>query len=166
MPIRHVAATPTSGVNPASGLRGRSLRREDATVDDDVTGRQMDVGHVRAEDRDVVVVDRAAGHRGEVVRAVDRGSVVDVVGAGDEDGPDACVDEALQLGGDALRRTAGLDVRIEQVARDQEQVHLLDEREVDGSRERRELALALRGRLLAHVVVARTEVHVCGMDDP
>ena len=103
---------------------------------------------------------------GEVVGPIDRRAVVDVVGARDEDGPDAGIDESLQLGGDALGGPAGLDVRIEQVARDQEQVHLLDEREIDGSRERRELALALRGRLLAHVVVARTEVHVCGMDDP
>ena len=39
-------------------------------------------------------------------------------------------------------------------------------REVDGRREGRELALALGARLLAEVVVARTEMDVGGVDDP
>ena len=108
----------------------------------------------------------AAGQRGEVVGAVDRRAVVDVVGARDDDGPDLRLDEALELGRDALDRAARLDVRVEQVAGDEEQVDLLGEREVDGRLEGRELALALGRRLLAEVVVARTEMDVRGMDDP
>ena len=84
----------------------------------------------------------------------------------DEDGPDPGIDEALEFGRDAFRRTTGLDIGVEQVSGDEEQVDLFDEGEIDGSRERGELALALCGGLLAHVVVACTQVHVCGMDDP
>ena len=76
------------------------------------------------------------------------------------------VDEALELGGDALHRAARLDVAVEQVAGDEEQVDLLGEGQVDGRHEGRELALALRGGLLAEVVVARAEMDVRGVDDP
>ena len=76
------------------------------------------------------------------------------------------VGQARELGGDALDRAARLDVRVEQVAGDQEQVDLLAEGEVDGGLEGRELALALGGRLLAEIVVPRAEMDVRGVDDP
>ena len=66
----------------------------------------------------------------------------------------------------ALDGAAGLDVRVEQVAGDQEEVHLLGQGEVDGGLERRELALSLGGGLLAEIVVSRTEMDVCGVDEP
>ncbi len=71
--------------------------------------------------------------------------------------------EAGELGRDALDRAPGLDVRVEQVAGDEEQVHLLGQREVDRGLERRELALALRGGRLAEIRVARAEVDVRGV---
>ena len=74
--------------------------------------------------------------------------------------------EPLELRGDALDRAARLDVRVEQVAGDQEEVDLLRDGEVDGRLERRELPLALGGRLLAEIVVTRAEVDVRGVDDP
>ena len=107
-----------------------------------------------------------AGQRRQVVGAVDRRPVVDVVRARDDDRPDPRVGEPLQLRGDALDRAARLDVRVEQVAGDQEEVDLLGEGEVDGRLECRELALALRRRLLAEIVVAGAEMDVRGMDDP
>ena len=72
----------------------------------------------------------------------------------------------LQLRGDALHRAARLDVGVEQVAGDEDQVHLLGEGQVDRGHEGRELALALGGRLLTEVVVARAEMDVRGVDDP
>ena len=86
--------------------------------------------------------------------------------ARDDDRPDASRGEPLQLGGDALDGAARLDVRVEQVAGDQEEVDLLGEGQVDGGLEGGELALALGGRLLAEVVVTRAEMDVCGVDDP
>ena len=103
---------------------------------------------------------------GEVVGAVDRGPVVAVVGARDDDRPDPGIGQPLELGGDALDRAARLDVRVEQVAGDQEEVDLLGEGKVDGRLEGRELALALGGRLLTEIVVSRAEMDVRGMDDP
>ena len=102
----------------------------------------------------------------EVVGAIDRRAVVDVVRAGDDDRPDLGVGQALELGGDALDRAARLDVAVEQVAGDEEQVDLLGEGEVDGRHEGRELALALGRGLLTEVVVARAEMDVRGVDDP
>ena len=110
---------------------------------------------VRVEDGDHVVVGPAAGHRREVVGAVDRRAVVAVVGARDDDRPDPRLGQALELGRHALDRAPRLDVRVEQVAGDQEEVDLLGEREVDGRLERGELPLALGGRLLAEIVVSR-----------
>ena len=86
--------------------------------------------------------------------------------ARDEHGPDARIDEPLQLGGDAFHGTARLDVRVEEVAGDEEQIHLLDEREIDRTGERRELSFTLRGGLLAEIVVSRAQVDVSGVDDP
>ena len=142
------------------------LRREDRGVDDDVAGRQVDARRVRRDDRDQVVVGRAATERLEVVRAIDRRAVVDIVRTRGDDGPDLGVDEALELGGDALDRSARLDVAVEQVAGDQEQVDLLGEGEVDGRHEGGELALPLGGGLLTEVVVASAEMDVRGVDDP
>ena len=112
------------------------------------------------------VVRRLPASAGEVVRAVDRGAVVDVVGARDDDGPDPRLDEALELRRHALHRSPRLDVGVEQVAGDQDEVDLLGEGEVDRRHERGELALALGGGLLTEVVVARAEVDVGGVDDP
>ena len=70
------------------------------------------------------------GERLEVVRAVDRRAVVDVVGARDDDGPDLRDRQPLQLGRDALHGPARLDVRVEQVAGDQEEVDLLGDGEI------------------------------------
>ena len=108
----------------------------------------------------------AAGHRLEVVGAVDRGPVVDVVGARDDDRPDAGQGQTLELLGHPLDRSARLDVRVEQVAGDQEEVDLLGQGQVDGRPERRELAIPLGGGLHTEVVVTRAEMDVRGVDDP
>ena len=85
--------------------------------------------------------------------------------ARDDDCPDLGCGQALELRGDALDRALRLDVAVEQVAGDQEQVDLLGKREVHGRGECGELPLTLGARLLAEVVVARTEMDVGGMDD-
>ena len=144
----------------------RALGGEDRAVDDGLERREVDPRAVRREDRDEVVVGRAAGQRLEVVRAVDRGAVVDVVRARDDDRADPGLGQSLELGGDALDRAARLDVGVEQVAGDQDEVDLLGDGEVDGGHEGGELALALGGRLLAEVVVTRAEMDVRGVDDP
>src|SRR4029077_15003454 len=59
-----------------------------------------------------------------------------------------------------------LDVRIEQVAGDQEQVDLLGKGQVHGRLERGELSLALGRRLLPQIVMTGAEMNVRGMDDP
>ena len=66
----------------------------------------------------------------------------------------------------ALDRAPRLHVRIEQVAGDQEEVRALRQGQVDCGPERRELPFPLRGRLLAEIVMPRTEMDVRGMDDP
>ena len=111
-------------------MRG-ALGGEDPAVDDGVERRQVDRGMVRIEDGDHAVAPAPAGQRGEVVGAIDRGAVEAVVGARDDDRPDPRVGQALELGGDALDGTARLDVRIEQVAGDQEEVDLLGQGEVE-----------------------------------
>ena len=121
---------------------------------------------VGVEDGDEVVRRGVAGQPGKVVGAVDRRLVVDVVGARDDDRADPGPGQSLELRGDALDRAARLDVRVEQVAGDQEQVDLLGERQVDGGLERGELALPLGGGLLPQVVMPRPEVDVCGVDQP
>ena len=70
----------------------------------------------------------------------------------------------LSCGGRALDRSARLDVRVEQVARDQDEVDLLREREVDRRHEGRELPLPLRRGPVAEVGVAGPEMHVGGME--
>jgi hypothetical protein len=86
--------------------------------------------------------------------------VVDVVRARDQDGPDASLDEPPKLRGDPLHGAARLDVRVEQVARDEHEVHRFGKGEVDRRPEGRELALALRGGLLPEVRVARAQVDI------
>ena len=76
------------------------------------------------------------------------------------------IGQSLELRGDALDGTSRLDVAVEQVARDQEEIDLLREREVDGCGEGGELPFTLGARLLAEVVVASTEMDIGGMDDP
>ena len=97
---------------------------------------------------------------GEVVGAVDGRTVVDVMGTGDDHGADRRLGEARQLGGRPLDRAAGLRVRVEEVAGDQDEVHLLGEGQVDGRPEGRELPLALCRRLFAEIGVAGPEVDI------
>ena len=150
---------------PERAVRG-ALGAEHLAVDHRVDGRQVDGRVVGVEDGDHALVGVRAGHRRQVVGPVDRRPVVAVVRARDDDAPDPGVGEPLQLGRDALDRPARLDVRVEQVAGDEEEVDLLRDGEVDGSLEGRELAFALSGRLLTEIVVSRTQVDVSGMDDP
>ncbi len=121
---------------------------------------------VRVQDGHEVVVGAAAGQGRQVVGPVDRGTVVDVVGARDDHRADPAVDQPLELGGDALDRPPRLDVRVEQVAGDQEQVHLLGQGEVDGGLEGRELTLPLSAGLFAEIVVSRAQMDVGGVDEP
>ena len=86
--------------------------------------------------------------------------------ARDDDRADPGLGESLELRGDALDGTSRLDVAVEQVARDQEEIDLLREGEVDGCGEGGELPFTLGARLLAEVVVASTEMDIGGMDDP
>ena len=60
-------------------------------------GRQVDARPIRGQDRHEVVVGRAAGQGLEVVRAIDRGAVVAVVRARDDDRADLGLAEALEL---------------------------------------------------------------------
>ena len=85
--------------------------------------------------------------------------------ARDDDRADTRLGQALQLGGDTLHRSARLHIAVEQVAGDQEEVHLLRQGEFDRGHEGRELPLALRRRLVSQVIVARSEMDVSGMDD-
>ena len=126
----------------------------------------MDGRPFRGEDRDPVVVRRAAGQRLEVVRPIDRRAIVGVVRPRDDDGPDLGRGEALELGGDALDGPARLDVAVEQVAGDQDEVDLLRQRQVDGGDEGGELPFALGAGLFAEVVMTGAEMDVRGMDDP
>ena len=144
----------------------RALRGEHRAVDDHVAGGQVDAPLLRRQDRDEVVVGRAAGEGLEVVGAIDRRAVIGVVRARDDDRADLGFGQSPELRRDALDRSLRLDVAVEQVTGDQEQVDLLGKREVDGGGECRELALTLGARLLAEVVVAGTEMDVGGMDDP
>ena len=144
----------------------RALRGEHPAVDDRIERAEVDPRVLGVEDRHQVVVGRATRQRREVVGPVDRRAVVDVMGARDDDAPDPGLGQALELGRHALHRPSWLDVRIEQVARDQEEIHLLREGEVDRRLEGRELALALGGRLLAEIVMPGAEVDVRGVDDP
>jgi hypothetical protein len=154
-----------SGDIPERAVR-RPLRLEDRADDEGVDRRQVDEWVARVEHGDQAVIGRRAGQRGEVVRAIDGGAIEHVVRARDDDGPDPRVGEPLQLRGHPLDGTARLDVRVEQVARDQEQVDLLGDGEIHGRPECRELSLALGRRLLAQVVMTGAEMHVRGMDDP
>ena len=88
------------------------------------------------------------------------------MGARDDDRPDLGVDKPLELGGDTLDRSTWLDVRVEEIPRDQEDIDLLGESEIDGGLERRELSLSLGTRLFAEIVVSCAEMDVGGMDQP
>ena len=156
----------TARVEVAQRTVWRALGREDRSEHHDVARRQVHRRVVRVEDRDQIVRRSVAGQPGQVVGAIDGRLVVDVVRARDDDGTDPGLGQSLQLRGHAFDGAAGLDVRVEQVAGDQEQVHLLGERQVDRGLERRELSLSLRGSLLPKVVMACPEVDVCGVDQP
>ncbi len=53
----------------------------------------MDVRTIRREQRHPIVVGGRAGERRQIVGSIDRGTVVDVVGAGDQHGTDLRLDE-------------------------------------------------------------------------
>ena len=167
MPIRQVAASPSvAAVEVAERAVRRALRGEHPAVDDDVAGGQVDRRVVGIEHGHEVVVRAAAGERRQVVGPVDRRPIEHVVRARDDHRADLGLDQPLELGRDALHRAARLDVRVEEVAGDQEEVDLLGQGEVDGRLERRELALTLGAGLLAEIVVSRAQMDVCGMDQP
>ena len=129
-------------------------------MDDEVQRRQDHVRPLGRQHDETIRVGGQACQRGEIVGPVDRRPVVDVVGAGNEDRPDRAVGQALDLGGNPFDRPARLGVRIEEVAGDEEEVHLLGQGQVHGGPEGGELALALRSGLLAEVGVAGPEVNV------
>ena len=160
MPTCHVARSSAATSKPASGLRGARFVAKTRPWTDEVERPEDDVRAVGREDHEAVRVGRQPASAGEVVGAVDRRAVVDVVGARDQRPSGSRRRRAAELGGDPLDRAARLGVRVEQVAGDEDEVDLLREGEVDGGPEGRELALALGGRLLAEVGVAGPEMDV------
>ncbi len=141
-----------------------ALGGEHGPVDHRVDGRQVDPRALGREDGDHVLGRARSGHRRQVVRPVDGAAVVDVVGAGDSTARIRAWASRRQLRGHPLHRAPWLDVGIEQVTGDQEQVHLLRDRQVDAGAERRELALALGRSSLAEISMASAEVDVRGVE--
>ena len=141
----------------------RPLRREALAVHDEVERPEVDVRVVRIQHRHEIRAHRSGECR-QVVSAVDRRAIEDVVRARRDHDPDPSVDEALQLRGRALDGSSRLDVRIEQVARDQHEVDLLGEGEVDRRHECRELPLPLRRGPISQVRVPRPKVDVGGVE--
>ena len=105
-------------VEPCERRMRGALRGEAAAVDDDVERLEVDIRMVRVEHGHEVRAD-GAGHRRQVVRAVDGRAIEDVVGARGDDDPDPRLDEPLELRRRALDGALRLDVGVEQVARDQ-----------------------------------------------
>ena len=160
---------------PGGPVRGyveagqRTLRRplglEHAAVDGSVEGRQLDLWTLGSEQDDPVAVGRLAGQPREVVGPVDRGTVVHIVSARDDDRTDRSIGQALELARDAFHRSARLRVRVEEIASDQEQIDLLRQGQIDRRTEGIELTLSLSGGLLAHVGVASAKVDICGVQE-
>jgi hypothetical protein len=123
----------------------------------------VDVGSLRAENGDEVAALGVARQARDVERAVDRRPIVDVVGARDDHGPDLRPGKSGDLGGDALDRPLGLEIRVEQVAGDEDDVDHLGQGEVDRGREGGELALALGYRGLPEVGVPGPKMDVRGV---
>src|SRR4029079_9303393 len=98
------------------------------------------------------------------VGAVDRGSIEEVVRARCDDDPDPRLDEALELCRRALDGPPRLDVRVEQVARDEDEIHLLRQGKVDGRHEGRELPLPLCRGPIPEVRVPRAQVDGGGVE--
>jgi hypothetical protein len=149
-----------AGIDVAQRAVWRPLLREDPADDDRVAGGQDDLRPIRREDRHEVVIGPLAGERRQIVGPVDRCPIVDVVGARDDDGPDPGRRQSTELGADALDRSPGLGVRVEEVAGDQDDIDLLRDRQIDRRLEGRELALALGRGLVTEIGVARPQVHV------
>ena len=124
------------------------------------SGREDDLRPLGREDHDHLAGRLQAGHGGQVVDAVDRRRVVDVVRARDDHRPDAGGGQAAELGRRALHRAARLLVGVEEVARHEDHVDLLGQGQVDRPAEGVELPLALGGRRLAEVVVSSAEMDV------
>ena len=118
------------------------------------------------EDRDQVVVRAAAGHRGDVVRAVDRDPIEDVVGARMRTARILAWPSRLSSAATRSTERRGWTFESNRSPATRKRVHLLGQGEIDGGLERRELALSLGGRLLAEIVVSRAEMDVCGVDEP
>jgi hypothetical protein len=146
-------------------MRG-PLGREAWTVHDDIARLEVHVGAIRAEHRHEVLVRGQAGQGAQVVSAIDRRAIVDVVGPGRDHRPDLRARQAPELRGDPLDGPAGLGVGVEQVAGDEEEIDLRLDGEIDGCLEGGKLALALRAGLLAQVRVPGAEVDIRGMEDP
>ncbi len=159
--MRQVASGVSTAARSCSGLRGARLVGKQGPWTTASTRRQVDPWVVRCEDRDHLLGRPRAGHGREVVGAIHRRPVVDVVGSRHQHRADTGLRKPGELGGHALHRALGLDVRVEQVAGDEEQVHLLGDREVDGGAERGKLPLALGRRGLPEIRVTRAEVDVC-----
>ncbi len=99
-----------SGIEALEWAVRRALRGKDAAMDDDVAASDVDRRVVGIEDRDQVVVGAAAREPGQVVGAVDRRLVVDVMGARDDDRADPGSGQPLEFGDDTLHGPARLDV--------------------------------------------------------
>ena len=140
---------------------GRTLGVEDSPVDDRVDRREDHTRLVGREHRDPVAT--RPGHRGQIVRAIYRCAVIDVVGAGDDDGADRGSGDATELGGHAFHRSARLRVRVEEVAGDEEQIDRLGNGEVDRGSESCELAFAKNRCSLSEIGVPSPEVDIGGV---
>ena len=145
---------------PGKGTVRSALRREDAAEHDGIDGREDDLRGLRRQDGEHVRVRWQAGQRDEIVGAIDGRAVVDVVRARDDHRPDPAGGEALELARDSLDGPPRLGVRVEQVARDEHEVDLLREGEVDRRTECVELALSLGGCAIAEVRMASAEMDV------
>ena len=155
----------SAGVEAIEGSRWRPLRIEYPPVHDGIEGGQQDLRPVRGQHDDHVAGGRCPGQRGEVVRPVDRRTVVAVVRARNDDRPNRALDQAPQLGADALHGAARLGVRVEQVARDQEKIDPLLQGDVHRPAERGELALELRGGPLPKVRMTSAEMNVSRVEE-
>jgi hypothetical protein len=134
-------------------------------VDHGVEGREVDPRPIRRQHGDQRIGGLRAGEGRQVEGPVHGRAGVRVVGPGGDHGADPALREARELGGDTLHRSPGLRVRVEEVPRDEEQVHLLGDGQVHARPERLELALPLGGGGLAEAWVAGAEMHVGSVEE-
>ena len=154
------------GAEPCQWAAGSTFRVEHAREDGKVQGHEAHERRLGGQDGDPVAVRSAAGQCPQVEDAVDGTRIEGVVGARDDGAADAGGTETLQLPGGALHGATRLGVGIEQVAGDQDQLDALGDRDVDGSAEGRELALALLCRSRAQIMVASAEMDIRHVQEP